>query len=210
MKKILVIDPASSTGYAVAEVEGDKARIYRYGFIDVDTTSQYMGDWCIDLMAKVKDIMIKENIDDLAIEDFFFSGKFASGCSVNTAFRTAVHIQCCLSQIPYTILNISEWKRHIAGASTASKIQKKKWGKEAAKKLFIQEALWDRYGYRFPNHSISEKTGKPIFFRYDVVDAVAMTVFYLEKYLGVKSISMDVPVPPDVEFKKKPKSYFEY
>ena len=211
LKKILVVDPASVTGYALVEInEKDEARIYEYGYVDVDVSSPYMGDWCISLMDRIKDIMIDHCVDEIAIEDYFFGGKFASGSSVNTHYRAAIHIQARRSDIPYTILNVTEWKKHIAGKARPGPNQKKKWGKEASKKIYIQEALWHKYGVRFPNHSISEKTGKPVFFKYDVVDAVAMAYFYLEKYLGVKSILMDVSIPEDVQFKKTRKAYFNY
>ena len=210
MQRILVVDPAATTGYAIVERDGDEAKIVEYGFVEVDTESEYMGDWCIDLMEKIKDIMIHKTIDSIAIEDYFFGGKFASGSSVNTHYRAAIHIQARKADMHYEILKVSEWKKWVAGRATSTKEQKKKYGKEASKKIMIQEALWHKYGFRFPNHSISPKTGKPVQFKYDIVDAVGMAVFYLEKYLEVKRISMDVEIPEDVEFKRLPRAYFNY
>jgi hypothetical protein len=105
---------------------------------------------------------------------------------------------------------VSQWKKHVAGRSTPSKEQKKKWGKEAAKKLYMQQALYDIYGIKFPNHSLSPKTGKPVLFRYDIVDAVGQAIFHCESKYRVKNINVTVPVPPDVEFKKLSKKMFTY
>jgi hypothetical protein len=127
------------------------------------------------------------------------------------AFRTAIHIKARQLDIPYTILNISEWKKNVAGRSTPTKEQKLRWGKEPAKKLMIQEALWKNYGFRFPNHSISQNTGKPIKFRYDIVDAVGQLVSFGRQYMDLRSVQLLVPVPPDVDFgKRKIKATFEY
>ncbi len=208
--KILVLDPAASTGYAVVTVDGPDATIHEYGFIDVDTTSLYEGDWCIDLRRQVWNIMNHHMVDEVAIEDYFFSSRFASGTNVNSAYRTAIHILCREHGLPYDVLNVSQWKKHVAGRSTPAKEQKKKWGKEAAKKLYMQQALWEIYGIKFPNHSISKKTGKPVFFRFDIVDAVGQAIFHCESKYRVKNIHVPVVIPPDVVFKKKSKKIFIY
>ena len=208
--KILALDPAASTGYAVVEVDGKDATIYEYGFIDVDTTSLYEGDWCIDLQKKVWNIMNHHMVDEVAIEDYFFSSRFASGTNVNMAYRTAIHMLCREQGLKYDILNVSQWKKHVAGRSTPTKEQKKKWGKEAAKKLYMQQALYDIYNIKFPNHSLSSKTGKPVLFRYDIVDAVAQAIFHCESKYRVKNIHVPVSIPPDVVFKKVSKKMFIY
>jgi hypothetical protein len=61
----------------------------------------------------------------------------------------------------------------------------------------------------FPNHSISNLTGKPIKFRYDIVDAVGMTVFFASIYLHAITIKYSIPVN-DIEWKKEPKGTYEY
>jgi Holliday junction resolvasome RuvABC endonuclease subunit len=210
INNILVLDPAESTGYAVCKIDGDTCDIHAYGFIDVDKTSDYQGDDCIDLMNQVKELIEIYSIDYVAIEDYFFSGRFAQGSTTNAAYRTAIHILCRQLGIEYSILSISSWKKLVSGRTTPTKEQKAKWGKEAAKKLMIQEALWKNYGFRFPNHSLSKKTGKPIKFRYDIVDAVAQAVYFVRQHLDVQKVELSVTNPPDVEFKKKPRTMFEY
>jgi len=209
---ILSIDPAASSGYCVTQIPDDKseAKIITYGFIDVDTTSEFQGDHCLDLMSKIQLLIAKYDIKHVTVEDYFFSQRFANGSNVNAAYRTSLHILCRSLKIDYTILNISAWKSFVAGRSVPTKDQKKKWGKEAAKKLFIQQALFERWGMRFPNHSISNNTGKPIHFRFDVVDAIAQTVYYCCLLNGVKKIILDVPLPADVQFKKANKKQYVY
>jgi hypothetical protein len=161
-------------------------------------------------MRRVESLIKIHNIDHITIEDYFFSARFANGCNVNAAYRTALHILARQLNIEYTILNISAWKSFVAGRSVPTKEQKTLWGKEAGKKLFIQQALWERWGFKFPNHSLSEKTGKPIKFRFDIVDVVGQAVYFAGLLQRVKRISMNVKIPPDVQFKKVNKKQFFY
>ncbi len=210
--KVLSLDPADSTGYCIMNIASDlsTAEIVEYGYIDVDTSSNFQGDHCLDLMNRVKSIIDAHDVTHVTVEDYFFSQRFANGSNVNAAYRTALHILCRLNKLDYTILNISAWKSFVAGRSVPTKEQKLKWGKEAGKKLFIQQALWERWGFKFPNHSLSEKTGKPIIFRFDIVDVVGQADYFAGLLQRVKSISMNVPVPPDVPFKKVNKKQFIY
>jgi len=208
--RILALDPGASSGYALINLIDDKADIYRYGHIDVDKSSKYQGDHCLDLMSKIADIIKKEDVEQVCVEDYFFSKRFANGSDVNAAYRTAIHIRCRELGVPYEILNITNWKKYVAGHSRPSKPDVKQWGKEAAKKLYMQRALWTRYGIRFPNHSISLKTGKSIFFRTDIVDVVAQAAYYVESFLGASVVTCSVQIPPDVHFKKPNKRSFSY
>jgi len=208
--KVLALDPATSTGYALIEIDNGHANIYEYGFLDIDPDMPYIGDKCNDLYNRVEKIIDEHDIELVCIEDYFYSSRFCSGTNLNGAFRTALHMLCRNKDLHYEVLNISLWKKFVAGRSTPTKDQKKKWGKEASKKLYMQQALYDNYGFKFPNHSLSEKTGKPILFRYDIVDAVAQAIFYCFIFLKVKSIGMSVKIPDDVEFKRKSKKMFTY
>lgn len=210
IKTVLTIDPGISSGYAVANIKDGIFTIFDYGIIDISKEFEFQGDECIDLMSQIGEIIEKHGVDYVAIEDYFFSGRFAQGSTTNVAYRTAIHILCRKMGIEYTILNISSWKKFISGRTTPTPLQKKKWGKESAKKIMTQESLWVNYGIRFPNHSLSNKTGKPIKFRYDVVDAVAQAIYFARLYLDVNGVQIEVDIPPDVEFKKPPKTYFNY
>ena len=198
--KILGLDPASSSGFAIGEIIGRTCTVLEYGYIDVDTSSLYQGDHCLDLMRRLDELYTKNSFEAVGVESYFFSKKFCSGSDVNAAYRTAIHIWCRQHNIPYTILNISNWKTFIAGSSTPSKAQKLLWGKEASKKLYVQEALLVRHNIRFPNHSLSEKTGKPIKFRYDIVDAVAQLLYFSHCDYNCNIFTSLVQIPPDVDW----------
>ena len=210
MKTILALDPAHSTGYAVAKIDGQHCEIIEYGFIDVDSTSTYIGDWCLDLQKRISSIQDRVRADEISVEDYFFGSRFASGSNLNPAYRAAIHMWARQRDLHYEVLNISNWKVFIAGRSTPTKEQKRMWGKEPAKKLMIMQALWERFGIRFPNHSISEATGKPILFRFDIVDAVAQAMYAGYLRYNCKTFSCTVSVPPDVAFKKANKKQFNY
>lgn len=207
---ILDLDPATSTGFAYCRTDKKTCDIFRYGFIDIDTSSKYQGDHCINLMKRLDELYKEQPFDEVSLEDYFFGSRFASGCNANTAFRTAIHIWCCQHNIPYFIYNPSDWKKFISGRSTPTKEQKKKYGKDAAKKIMTQQSLWERFGFRFPNHSLSEKTGKPIMFRYDIVDAIGQLLYHCSIQHEINTFTLSVPVPPDVEFKKINKKIYQY
>lgn len=210
MTNILVLDPATSTGWCVVNVTTDRANICKEGYIQVDISSDYQGDHCIDLMKQLLTMILEHKITTIVVEDYFFSRKTATGSNVNAAFRTAIHILARQNNIPYYIVNISAWKTFVAGKSRPNKEQKKKWGK-ISQKLYIQEALWTKYKFRFPNHSISEKTGKPINFRNDIVDVVGQAVYYCGLVLGIRNITRTVETPTDVKITKaQAKKVFDY
>jgi hypothetical protein len=161
-------------------------------------------------MQQIEALIDDYEVSYIAVEDFFFSSRKRNGSTVNGAFRTAIHILARQRGLDYSILNISAWKTFVAGRSTPTKEQKKRWGAEPAKKLYIQDALWWYYGFRFPNHSISATTGKPIAFRYDIVDVVAQATYYCGLICGIRDIRLDVVPADDVVFKRKIKKQYVY
>lgn len=216
METILSLDPANSTGFCISNINMEKkeACIIEYGYIEIEKDTkkevEYVGDQCIDLMKKVSTLIDTHKVSHITVEDYFFSMSFSTGATVNVAYRTAIHILARQRNIPYTILNVSEWKKFIAGRATPTKEQKTKWGSTDAKKLFIQQALWERFNIRFPNHSISEKTRKPILFRFDIVDVVGQCIFYLMNKRKLASVTCSVPIPADVTHKGNTKKIFVY
>ncbi len=209
--KVLILDPATTTGYCIFEYDKNKtlANIVNWGFIEVED-HEILGDRYLDYLSKIEKLIKDNNIEDVALEDYFFSRRTPQGANLNCAYRAMIHMKCRELNLNYTILNISLWKKFIAGRTTPTKEQKKKWGKEASKKLMIQEALFKKWKIKFPNHSISSKTGKPVKFKYDIVDAVGMAIFYASIYLHTKSIAYSVIMNNDVKWKKTPKGIYDY
>jgi Holliday junction resolvasome RuvABC endonuclease subunit len=202
---ILCLDPADSTGYCLASIKDGILTIFDYGYIEI-SESEYLGDRCLEMAQKVELLINKHNIAKVGVEDYFFSSRFATGSNVNVAYRTAIHMKCREKGLHYEVLSVSGWKKFISGRSTPTKQQKVKWGKAPAKKLMIQESLFLKYGIRFPNHSISKKTGKPIKFKYDVVDAVGQTIYYARLFLDIQKVEINMNIPKDEDVK----SLFNY
>ena len=161
-------------------------------------------------MNQLEKIIKDHHIQHLGVEDYFFSNNSRGGSTVNVAFRTAIYILARKMGLPYTIISISAWKEFIANRGRPTKKHVEKWGKEPAKKLFIQEALYQNYGIRFPNHSKSTKTGNPIKFRNDIVDAVGQAIYLCKVHLEVQKIECIVELPPDHHFKTIPKGTYLY
>lgn len=210
--KVLVLDPANSTGYCIYEYNQKEAsaNIIDWGFIDIQCESDYDGDRYLELLDHVDKLINNNDIDHIALEDYFFSRKSPQGANLNCSYRAMIHMKCRELGKDYDILNISLWKKYINGRSTSTKEQKAKWGKEPSKKLMTQESLYKKWNIRFPNHSLSKKTGKPIKFRYDIVDAVAMAIFHASIYLHVNKIEYSVNINNDIQWKKVPKGTFDY
>jgi len=210
--RLLAIDPGASCGYAVLEVDDchSLGTIVEYGLIPFDRSSQYAGDHCISLMAAFSDLIKRHKIQEVGIEDYFASSRFASGTDTNYYYRGALQVQCRLLSLPYGMLNAVEWKKMIAGRAAPTTAQKKQYGKQAAKKIMIQQSLWERWKIRFPNHSISEKTDKPIAFRLDVVDAVGIAIFFCMRLYGIAQYASVVSVSPDVELRVSSTKNFTY
>jgi len=208
-KRILILDPADSTGWCYIELIDGVAYIKAWDFIDIDPAS-YAGDEYLFFIKEIRNLVSIYKPDVIAHEDYFFS-KFASqGANKNCAYRAMIQMIARENNLHYEILNISLWKKFINGRTTPTRLQKKEWGKEPAKKLMTQESLWTHWNIRFPNHSLSKKTNKPIKFRYDIVDAVAMAIFYVSIYERIQQIKYDVPLIKDIEFKKLPKGIYNY
>jgi Holliday junction resolvasome RuvABC endonuclease subunit len=211
---VLILDPAMSTGYCFVTVDNNIATITGWGFLDISPET-HNGLQYSQYLETIKKMIVDNSIDLVGKEDYFFS-KFASqGANLNCANRAMIELACATAYsdrvIPYETINISLWKKFINnGHSRPTKEQIKLWGKEPAKKLMTQEALYNNFNIRFPNHSISNATGKPIKFRYDIVDAVAMAIFLCSIYLRVQQIIYAVPTIQDIEWKKIPSGTFLY
>ena len=198
--KYLVIDPGHSMGYCILDINNKIGTITKYGFHEIDHSSEYSGDWCNNLKKWVKEKIKTENIMMVIREDYFFSGRFRSGSGVNVSYRTAIDMATRKLKLPYHVVSPSIWKKFICGRSTPTKEQKKKYGKNA-KKYMINEALWLRYKIKFPNYTHSQKNGRNIKFKHDIVDAVAMGIYFLRIIRDVNKVVCEVECPLDIEWK---------
>ena len=205
---ILSIDPAISCGWCIGSInsEIDTFTIMDCGHFEI-TKSEYSGDMCLDIQKQVSTLFDKYTIDEMVIEDYVFSGRKCQGAHLNLYIRGALHMLCRTHNKPYTIASISNWKAIIAGRSMPPNEMKKFYGKELANKVFIQEALWVRYNIRFPNHSISQKTNKPISIKYDMIDAVAIGIAHAYSKYNIKNVNNTKTFPDDIPKMTKTKQY---
>lgn len=204
IKKILAIDPGASCGFSIFKIvlnsdssspSAVKCILEEYGYIDIDTTSCYLGDWCIDLKRKIENLEEEKGpFDEIGVEDYFFSSRFKQGANVNPAYRTAIHMWAREKNKHYEVLNISAWKVFVCGRTTPSKEQKTKWGAVPAKKIMVVEGLKERFNIYFPEYCISKKTKRKIRFRYDIADAVAQGLYMAFLRFNCKDFSSSVVV----------------
>lgn len=208
MTVVLGIDPAISCGWCVAHVdtETNSVRILDCGHVEIPK-SEFTGDMCLNIQEQIKQLFEEYQVDEMVIEDYIFSGRKCQGAHLNLYIRGALHMLCRSMGKKYTISSVSSWKSIIAGRSMPTGEMKKFYGKELANKIFIQEALWVRYNIRFPNHSISQKTKKPVALKYDMVDAVAITIAYVYSQYNIKDVVFEKEFPVDLGKMKKPKQY---
>jgi Holliday junction resolvasome RuvABC endonuclease subunit len=187
MKKILALDPGSTTGYCLAEVDNDVCNIVKIGFIIIDKDSEYEGYWCLDLMSKVNNLYLQEKFDEVCVEDFFFSRRFCNGANLNVALRTSIHIWCCQKKIPYSILNIWSWKKFIL----KNQVKKKVKGKKVDKKEEVILALKNDWNLDLPEYSISS-TGRQIKFKHDISDAIAQLMYFVDQKYNIKIFKIKI------------------
>lgn len=207
MERIVGFDPAASTGYAIIEITNNRAIITEYGHFDLQK-GEFRGDTLLNLHEQIESLLERIQPNHIVFEDYHFNPRQMAGCTTNIAYRAIIELIARTRKITYSALPVTGWKKGITGRVNPTKEQNAKWGKEA-KKVMIQEALWNNHQIRFPNHSLSEKTGKPIKFRYDEVDVVGQLVHFVCSERGVNKVSSKVPVPADVEIKSEWKC-FEY
>jgi Holliday junction resolvasome RuvABC endonuclease subunit len=184
MMRVLALDPATSTGYAVCEMDATtkKTKLVSWGIIKVNTTSEFEGDWMNDLSRKIDARLLDPKPDLVFVENYFFSQKKCSGAPVNVYFRAAIYALMRTRNIPYRILNPTFWKTFITGVPSGkpSKERIKRDGKAAANKTIVYEALKERFNTSFPDYIKVE--GKRVKFKYDISDAVGIA------YCGIHGV----------------------
>lgn len=215
--KLLSIDPATTTGWCVLEFsppgtlddeEGSgMVCIQDYGYFTIDTSSEYEGDHCKNMQNRILDLIDKWNIDEVCLEDYFFSRKARQGANKNVYFRgsiiTLLRDTTLMKNIKdekmhYGIVNIYNWKKYMNGKSTVSKELKKKY-KANANKMVTVISLWEKHNIKFPNSFLSEKgKNKMVNMKMDVVDSIAIGLYYIfDKY------NTEVPVFDCTDYYKK-------
>lgn len=189
-RTFLSIDPAKSTGWAIVKImpNGEETslgsymkdnmyvNIIEYGIIETDTNCSE-GQLCKKYKDNIHELIKKNNITDIVIENYFFSYKARQGAMINVYLRTMVYFLCEELGINYEIINVSDWKRYICGTIKPTVDFIKKYGKKNSNKLMVKVSLEDKYNIKFPDKMKSLKTNKMINFRFDIIDAVAICIY---------------------------------
>lgn len=174
----LAIDPASSTGWARADLDREgNVTLKDYGIIEVKNAASEkfstVGETCNDLYESIEKLVDERTPEIVYVEDFFVSSRATRGVNLNLYLRGAIAMLLSRRKIKYKFLSPSEWKSYVTGSRSGkpTKSEKSALGKNANKTI-ITEKLAERYGITFPEKiHISGKLRK---FKYDISDAVGI------------------------------------
>ena len=201
IKRILSLDPATTTGWCVLEFATDSVGlcIMDYGFFVVDISSKYEGDHCLSMKKEVKELISKWKIDVICLENYYFSRNAKQGANKNLFLRAAIIMLCrefeC--KVHYEFISVFDWKKFICGRSTPPPEVKKKY-KTTANKMMTVISLWDKFKLQFPNRfprsaGCCSQTTKPLVFKTDISDSIAIGVYFCYKqYFGL--FNVDIPI----------------
>ena len=140
--RILAFDPSKSCGIALLE-DGVLRNSWLFISPDADNGEVYRS-----FLNQVK-LTMMWNIPDLVVLESYFVGKFHNGADVNYTLRGLIELAAADAGKPVQYVSPTEWKKFVAGRSTATIEQKKMWGAKSNKQ-FIIKALEDRFGVTLP------------------------------------------------------------
>lgn len=193
--KALFFDPATSTGWGLFEIEQRKGMLTGiltdFGFLT--TKEKVDGKRYLELKEKAEALLAKAGkIGVIGIEDYMFSSRKRNGANLNSGYRAILHLLAAEHKIDEVFtVNITNWKRFIAGSSRPSKEQKKKYGNKA-NKLYIQDAVEDKFGITFPEFIYNSDTDRMVQFKSDVVDAICIGIYTLTEECKVEDFDFEI------------------
>jgi Holliday junction resolvasome RuvABC endonuclease subunit len=204
----LVVDPAITVGWCILKLYDCGADCYRgeiceYGHVTIPESEETDGDRCNWIFDWIGEMIEKHSVTHVVEEEFFFSKRYANGSPLNVMLRGAIEMSVRKKGLYYTKINPRIWKSFVAGRSTPTKDQIKQWGKLSAKKLFVQQALFENFGFRFSDHSLSKpspknKKQRPVKLNFDQIDAVGIAIYYCSCINRIQEITLTVLPAPDV------------
>jgi Holliday junction resolvasome RuvABC endonuclease subunit len=168
--RILSIDPATSSGYTIFE-DGE---MLENGFFK--SPERDLGYRLKNTYNFFSELIDKGDIDEVCFEDFKV-GKLASAAESSYGYRAIIRLLCSQRYLKYEVINVSEWKKFIAGRATPTKEQKEKYGKDA-NKMFIVEELKKR-GFTLPDMTENKATGRLSNTPFDCWDSIGIGLFFL-------------------------------
>lgn len=173
--KILALDPSASvTGWCFF----DGKEVCNAGWVQFKKT-EYNGDRYLEAKRWLKDALNIWKPDLVLTEGYFFSKRFATGTSVNSEIRGCLKMTVREAELPYKVINPTEWKKTLMGRVYPTKAEKRKYGKLKANKMITYTYLIDEYDIFFPEKVTNPRTNKMINFKFDISDAIGILIAHL-------------------------------
>lgn len=182
--KILSLDPATTTGFCICDIEDNETVVIKeMGAFKIEVKkydgdlNDFTGKTCNNMYEKVEKLVTQYSPDLCVIEDYFFSNKNRNGSSLNIYLRGAIFMLLDDYNIRYRKFSPTHWKTFITGTLSGkpSKARIARDGKAAANKTVVYDSLVERYNIQFP--PTTTINGKTLKFKYDVSDAVGIALF---------------------------------
>lgn len=187
--KLLSIDPAEHTGFAIF----DEEKLIKAEITHLTFSKEGEAVW--EAYQKGSALIELYKPDYIAMEDYFFSGRKCMGANINLYIRAGFLLAAHQNNIPLTLIGHSVWYRFIYGRSRPSKDDKKRY-KTHATKITVREALEKKYSITFPEWCYQDRI--KVALKYDLIDAVGIGIYWLvsEKSItGIHSIIEWDPSP---------------
>lgn len=174
--RIIALDPATLCGYAVVDVGETEAHIVSMGVVRACTSSEFQGDWLIDLRSKIASLLDVHSPSTCYVEDYFFHATQRCGSALNMFYRAAIYMLMRDRGITYRVVSPSQWKKFVVDRRVGAKPPAA--GKDA-QKIMVKTAIESAFGVRFPATTCVD--GRNLKFKYDVSDAVGIAIFGLNE-----------------------------
>ena len=160
---------------------GTQVRVVKCGAFLVDTTSSFQGDHMLSMRTELEAVLdaVKDPIEMVHIETFFFSKKFCQGADENLILRGAVYQRLREANIPYTLHGPTQWKKFIVGHVRPTKAEIEKHGKTKAPKSIVVDALKSKFDIVMSSSTALAQRGKSkrVQFKFDVSDAIGIGLY---------------------------------
>lgn len=174
--RVLSIDPAISSGWAVFAGPDNALCIESWGFFKVACSSEYAGDSCLSMYSQFANIVeAHAPLHHVFIEDYFFARRKCNGCSLNVKLRAAIEMFLRQRDMKYSLISPASWWSFIVGSSQA---------KGRARKEKTREALASKYRLELPDRV--DKKLLP----HDVYDAIGIGIYGIRSMLPHVRVSI--------------------
>lgn len=159
--RVLAIDPATSTGWAVLDVSPDGATlVVACGHFRVRANAPFDGDALLDLRARTASLIDAHGpVGRAYVEDFFFAKRACTGANLSVKQRGAVEMELRSRAIEYELVSPSAWFGFVVGRQVRG---------APARKAAAREAVLAKYKLAIDGHASMPS---------DVFDALGIGIY---------------------------------